>query len=54
MNDYILSQIQNGNEIPLSFDVFSNYTATDGAKSVVMKSQVVKTVKLTILADGNK
>jgi hypothetical protein len=59
VNDYLLSQIGNGDETPLYFDMPSNYTVDDtGAKSLIIKTsgheKMQVTVMLMALADETK
>jgi len=57
-NSYLLSQRGNANETPLYFDVSSNCTVSDGAKSVVIKisgcEKMHVTVMWVVLADGSE
>jgi hypothetical protein len=58
VNNYLLSQIGNADEIPVYFDMPSNYTVDTGAKSAFIKTSGSEKMRLTImllvLADGTK
>jgi hypothetical protein len=44
--------MENANEMPLYFDVPSNYTVNDGAKSVVITSSNYEKICVTCLVGG--
>jgi len=44
--------MENANEMPVYFDMPSNYTANNGAKSVVIKTSNYEKIHVTCLIGG--
>jgi hypothetical protein len=47
-----MSQMENSNEMPVYFDVPSNYTVHDGTKSVVIKTSNYEKIHVACLVAG--